>query len=331
MINNNSRSLFNIVTFDVSTQSLSFEYFDVNNYQKRENAAYNYGLDANDINIDSNVYATTFTGDSLYTKPYYPNFETINERMSAGIVGSDNRTIVSNPQNLPYCLTGYINAVYYVEDSGISFPLQQSGTGFIQGPNNVVTAAHVIYKDITSEEYGYEDNIENPRFPDEIIFTLYKNTSMVQELDVSKVNISMSYWADLDENNDWAVFELTENIGSSIGWYGKVSNWYENNAPVKTYGYPVDNEPRMISCLGSLIGTTEYIYRTNLDLTSGQSGSPVLMTHSDNKDYVCGIASSYNHILGVTTYTNAIRYDNFLFHFLNSYITSSGNVIFPEC
>ena len=78
-----------------------------------------------------------------------------------------------------------------------------------------------------------------------------------------------------------------------------------------------------------IIGKTNYIYKTTVDFTEGQSGSPLFMTGSDGNTYVCGIMSHDFGIGNLEFHISATKFNTFVFHYLNSYVAS--NIQWPTC
>ena len=69
------------------------------------------------------------------------------------------------------------------------------GTGFLEGPDLLVTAGHCLYGDVTNSG-DYEDHINNPRFADEIYYYPARNGNVdpyggvkIRTLHILKKNI----------------------------------------------------------------------------------------------------------------------------------------------
>ena len=67
------------------------------------------------------------------------------------------------------------------------------GTGFMEGPDLLVTAGHCVYGYVTNEG-DYQDNVNNPRFPNRIRVYAAANG-------YSDINSAYVYFASVDEIN----------------------------------------------------------------------------------------------------------------------------------
>lgn len=331
------RSSINMVNFDMNTRSQSFENFDPDSYAKRSDMnSLSHVEDSIGVNDDETfVHSTTVNGKKCsYTEGYLPN---VNNNLQISILTdttdpNDNREIVSNPKVSPYLATGRTVSKYYNVKNNINgyyYTILSFGTGFLEGPNIMATAAHCTYGDVTVGDYDDEKN--NPRFPD--IMEFYPGISGKDEAQTSykfyckakTINITTSYFINRDADNDWAAVELDRNIGYSTGWNGKISNWYSTSAKVYTYGYPGDKNDTMWYAEGKIKSKDNaHRYTTNVYGVSGQSGSAYFMTNSKNETYVWGILThnysydNWNTISG----TSGVYINNFIFHYLNSFVAN---------
>ncbi len=164
------------------------------------------------------------------------------------IIGSVNRTQVLQTRDWPY--RGIVKM--YMTFNNVLNQIDGKyhdrifiGTGFIEGPNLMVTTEHCGYNDVTNDE-NYEDGISNPRFPDKI--EVYagingyseRSTSYIYYAEVSVINIQKEYFKTTSTNYDWCAMQLDRDLGVQTGYYGKISNLYESKASVYSYGYPGD-------------------------------------------------------------------------------------------
>lgn len=251
--------------------------------------------------------------------------------MPAGIIGEDNRTAVDDTTISPYCKTGLLISKYNVLNvqTGAIDTLYYRATGFLEGPDLLVTAGHSVYGDVTSGNVKYEDNIFNPRFPDEVLFYPARNGNEKPYggIKIERVYLEKNYYQKTEK--DWACCKLSTKIGNQIGWNGKISNFYVENYSFKTMGYPNIDNYKMYESTAKMTyfesNENGYYYRTDLDADHGQSGSPYIINRNGHQ-YVCGI-HTYSAIYpdsGKTAYTGGIRIDGFMFAFMNSFVDSES-------
>lgn len=298
----------NIVNYNTNTKAESYEYFDSNFYSNRYEVVNN--LLTNTGELDNNLMVDNLNNDMISPMT---------------IIGSDDRTQILNGELWPYRATAKIEVTYSdVENPTYGYTRNREfvGTGFMVGPNILVTAGHVVYGDVTDKD-SWDNGVNDPVFAD--IVEIYCGADSALDLNDSYkyyakakvVNISKSYYNNSNNfNYDWAVIELDRNIGEQTGWYDIISNWFIDNSNIFSYGYPGD-KPRgtMWEAHGKMTSKTTYQYDFNIDAYPGQSGSPVFMTNDFGDTYVCGIlAWESNNINGGT------RINSFIYHYINSYI-----------
>lgn len=250
------------------------------------------------------------------------------------ILDPDERIQVTNPSLWPYRGTCKLYMDYdnvYNNVTKTYMTRTFIGTGFMEGPNLMVTAGHCTYGDVTTSykdsngviHTEYEDYLNNPRFPNRI--RVYAgadgysdiNPNFVYYATVDEISIQKQYYENPSFDYDWSACKLNWNLGNITGYYGKISNWYEKNASVYSYGYPGDKPCTMWETHGQLINQTSYRYEYDFDTVGGQSGSPVFMTTDDGVTYVCGI-----HTSGSSTINGGTKINSFIFHYLNSFVTN---------
>ena len=324
---------WNIATYSINTGMIDYEYFNENYYAQRNKSlksSRTFELE-NDLEPYSTIHYSE-DGNVAYTIGYTPEQSLPKTRGTIGIMGNDERIKVTNPKAYPYYTTGKVEAVWTGlknNKDGLYYNIIGSGTGSMQGPNLLVTAGHCVYGDVTVDDF--DDNKDNPTFPDYLLYypglngTADKNNGIV--VDASEISIDRDYYEKQSTEHDWAAIKLSTDIGYTTGWNGKMSNWYEKDHAISSFGYPGDKNEDMWLTAGSLTGKTNYIYKTNLDIVGGQSGSP-LFADVDSGTYMIGIVthSHYYWFFGDhTDYNGATRINGFIFSFLNSFVTSSRN------
>lgn len=318
----------NMVNYDLSTKSISYENFNMNSYENRNAGASAVNTTFGSSNIDLDA---TNSNECEMSGSYIP--EDMEFAIStSSVFGSDERTPVSQTKNWPYRGIVKIRMTFnhvLKQSDGNYYDRTYSGTGFMLGPNLLVTAGHCAYDDVTtttsSGNTDYEDYIDNPRFPD--VVRVYAgvdgsdvaDSTYIYYAEVSVINIQKEYFQTTHTNYDWCAMQLDRDLGVQTGYYGKISNWYEAGASVYSYGYPGDKPNNtMWETHGNLTGNTSYQYCYNFDTYNGQSGSPVFMTADDGSVYVCGIHTSGSPSAG-TNY--ATRINSFIYHYLNSFVS----------
>ena len=327
------QSGWNVATYNCLTGVTSFERFNENSYPHRGNNSIG-------TNRNGNIQRVfTEAGEVLFTPGYSPesgNDESHEENLRATpFVGDDDRVRITNPKADPYYRSGQIVAKWHNlvsnVDGGI-YTVLGYGSGSMVGPDLLVTAAHVIFGDVTTGDF--DDGITNFVFPDEVHYYPGLNGEADRPLcyDVTSafISIQREYYEGRSLDYDWAAIKLNTEIGYITGWNGKASNWYEDGYDVSSYGYPGDKNGEMWLTTGVLTGSTNYIYQTNLDFVPGHSGSALFADFTDGT-YMVGIATHYHWYWFFgdhTDYGGATRINSFIFAFLNSFVTSHN---WPTC
>lgn len=294
----------NIINYSLAKKRLGYEIFDENHYtQKAETISIDTTLKEDGHLLDSNQYE---------------------------LAAANTRTQITNAKSSKYLPTAKMIMTFknvYNKKKKSYVTLRYSGTGFLEGKNIAVTAGHCCYCDVT-DSGDYQDNISNPGFPDSIEFyfgcdnatDINQESSYKYYAEAKVINIEYSYYDHPTTQHDWGAILLDRNIGYSTGWYGKIGNWASecNNQPVYSWGYPADKPYGTLwKTSGTLVDSLKYKYNYNLETYNGQSGSPIFMEDSSGNSYVCGI-----HTRGETNFNSGTKITNFIFHYLNSFVTT---------
>ncbi len=316
----------NITTYDVASKNINTEFFNPFSYEYRP-------LNVSDGDLalassydepDNNIY---FDGTSYYTKPYIPKTMATHESFSTrAIIGNDERDRITNTSDSPYCMTGKIVVIYENVYNNVEKKYEDPGfvgTGFLVGESVIASAGHVFYGDVTKSN-SYEDNIDNPRFPDRAYIVFGANgerdmndTSNVWRVNIKKISIQEEYYKNKDSKYDWAVCTLDRPVGHLLGYNGMKTNWKVQNGSIDTIGYPGDKaEGTMWHSSGNIISYDDYNYHTNIDSCGGQSGSAYF---SDNYSYVVGIHTFGNK---KEQYNGGTILNTLIFNFIQSYSRS---------
>lgn len=311
----------NMINYNLSTKTISYENFNMDSYKNRNN---NVNI-VDTISTYSNVNLDNLNYSNIEKSESYVPEDVQFAISPISIIGSDNRTQVLQTNDWPYrgIVKMYMTFNNVLNHNDGKYRNRTFvGTGFMEGPNLMVSAGHCGYSDVTNDG-NYEDGISNPRFPDKIEVYAGINgnsqhsSSYIYYAEVSVINIQKEYFETASTNYDWCAMQLDRDLGEKTGYYGKISNWYKSEAQVYSYGYPGDKATdTMWETHGKLTGKNDYKYSYDFDTYGGQSGSPVFMKSDEGAIYVCGI-----HTSGSSSFNYATRINTFIFHYLNSFVT----------
>lgn len=163
---------------------------------------------------------------------------------------------VLNTLQDPYTKVCYLKAYY---SNGTNF-----GTGFVIGPNVVVTAGHIIY----DQDMGWCNSVE---------IIPAQNGSGSQPYGVFNATLMHTNWEWINDANhdyDWAYLDTDRPIGNTVGWFGLSTGANVNDA-VNVTGYPYNKNGEMWNGPGNITSVTSTRISYNCDMLSGCSGSPV--------------------------------------------------------
>lgn len=242
------------------------------------------------------------------------------------IIGTDDRLPITNPKAWPYRPTVSIHAYYenlFNNELMQYVTLESCGTGFLVGSSTLITAGHIVYGDKTKTYYvnniehsELEDNLDNPRFPNEIrIYAALNGNSDITNpyslfANVIKINIAKDYFYDSDDSDyDWAILELDRNLGDKTGTYSFASNVGCIMESSTIYGYPEDKDFIMHESPGTILYNTNYQYVHNMDTKPGNSGSPIFINYNQEDNVVCGIHTHRNALTNGGTIINTLIFN----------------------
>lgn len=309
---------YNMVGYDCRTGSTNFEYFNKDSYKKKDSIA-----------EDGPNNTKTLKNSCVEDDEEIVN---AGENLTHGINFFDSVSCSINPnEENKFKHVNNSKEGAYFQVGGIAAFFGEKvfeGTAFLEGPNLLVTAGHVVYRDPN------DPNGNNPRFADLIYFFPGLDGDADEKYEyiekVGRVNIEKDYYLNPknDFQHDWAALELeTNEAGYRSGWNGKISNWFAKSAPVSSCDYPNSKNGQMWETHGELTDLNARVYKTNLYCEEGQSGSPINMVNSDGYSYVCGILTHIETKNGVLVSSNGLMFDDFIFAYLNSFVTKH-NVLY---
>lgn len=301
--NGTLKNFSNVVQCDEQIEYKRNEQIDKINIDEMYQSLSENESSADLLSKNSNIHINKISRNGLTyltTKGYMPKNSVYNDITKANYVVDpyDTRTKVEFPSMIPYSATGKIVAIYnnvYSNTLNETGSVKVIGTGFLVGPDIVMTAGHCIYADITTDDY--DDGVANPRYADLIEFypglngEEEENESFVYYSFAEAKTVLPAYENDPDlQQFDLGIIRLNREIGFQTGWYGLVSN-YKSNSEIYTYGYPAEKNSTMWESHGSLLGLLdENRYATNVYATQGQSGSAYILLDS-SEPLVCGVLS----------------------------------------
>ncbi len=207
-----------------------------------------------------------------------------------------------------------------------------TGTGFIVGKKDVLTAAHVIYD---SSKGGLADEILiYPSYDPEDVFSEFYSPVLYNYYDSFDPD-GDGYILSGDKNSvlqsgteiDIAHLRVTENLESKYGSFGIDTNFL--GGEILAAGYPGKFGYKPTADIGNVTKdlVDDYFSFTSLELNSGNSGGPIF--YDDGRGpYAIGIVSTESAILSLsgqkTWLDKNLEQSSFLHQ--SPYITISSNV-----
>lgn len=228
---------------------------------------YTVNLETGDQTTD--VINISSSSDVLSAPAYIPE----DQVAPNDIIDTDNRYRVPDllMSNIPYSCIGVVIAE---NPDGTA----SRGTGFLIGPNDVVTCGHVLV-DNTGE------------VAKQVYFYLGVNGDLDSHMRYTAQDISVpkAYVENMNAGNDWGTFQLTNNVGNYTGYLGWTTD-YSAGMHVQVTGYPSDKPNYEMwmagASIASISGNLVYHY---VDTEGGESGSPIYNTLNFDGPMVVGI------------------------------------------
>lgn len=262
-----------------------------------------------DYNYSDNVVS--------YSNPILDEINSSNIMPSA-LIGNDNRMRVDATES-PYMMIGDIYMQWDFNDDGIIDDTTYSGTGFMMGPDVMVTAAHVVYWK-TYECFPYRTYFVTERNGE----FEYREIAKSMSISVSTSFIEKEA-TDYDGRlaHDWAIVILDTNVGDRTGWFTcGITSGSLNLSSVIISGYPDDDGKKYSQwCdFGVVTNTAASYFIYTADATGGQSGAPVY----DVNNVVWGI-----HHGGYSSGNQAYRFSESVYGFIQDEL-AAGRERYPN-
>lgn len=198
---------------------------------------------------------------------------------TASVIGSDDRIRVSPTTSFPWISICKIYAQF--SSSNI-----YTGSGAMIDEQHVLTAAHVIYSE---KDGGWATGV--------LVIPGMDNGA---ETSIGSAGASDLYtclgWALYETpENDFAVIKLDKQLGKETGYMDLYSTEEDDPAytgTINTAGYPgeLDQGLNMYRTAGTGYETDDYFHYYFLDVTGGQSGSPVWVYDGQDR-YIISVIS----------------------------------------
>lgn len=309
-----------ISTYEYDDEVLPDDVYYIISYSSNiNNELYVDESEANIVRYDIGVGNEEFLNFSNLSATSIGNTSIINETINlnedsiispTAIIPPDLRNPIEDATIEPYRSICYLKLFYNGEDYG--------GTGFLIGPNLMLTAGHNVFNDLSN------DGIRNPHFSERI--EVYPGASANENEDdvispygpivVETVYVQKNYRElSIAHSNDrfdydWAICVLEDNIGYELGWFDiSITSNTIINSQINVTGYPGDKNGNMYEAVGTVVEVNEYCFSYDADTLGGNSGSPVFV-ENDSTYTVKGI-----HTSGSSTANGATRINSFIYTF----------------
>jgi len=199
------------------------------------------------------------------------------------IFGADDRVKQNNTLALPNLYIAQV--VSYFPDGSV---LQSSGV--LIGVNDVLASGHALHR---VELGGYATSVE-------VMLGRNGDHKPLGIIDGVAIDVASGWVKKQQYNADYGLITLPQPVGNTTSWMGAASIKHpEDYLQVATYslGYPGDKGGTFqFQTSGSSTSYTNgiYYFSDDLDALGGQSGSPLILSHSDYGELVIGLVSHEN-------------------------------------
>lgn len=292
---------FDLVRFNISSQSTDF------------------------ININETVPLLTQNNkEKNYLPGYDPTYTDEenaiddNEQLPispSGVVDDENEMrLVTNHSQSPYRYMVFLVAEYSVYDrvEHVNKTVFSRSSGFFVGSNVLMASGHALLIDVTNAEVkpNYEDNINNPVFPDKVFIypqRHFENGTEILpygEFEVEEIYLQKEYYQNRPNFSsytneeafyyDWSVLTIDEEIGLETGFFGMSTSSGTTSLQAVGYSDENSNDMELYYSYGDRTSQSEYLYGHNATTTEGFSGGPLIGMNYPNE--VIGIQVGFTRI-----------------------------------
>ncbi|MBD7913268.1 MULTISPECIES: serine protease [Clostridium] len=266
-------------------------------------------IDVKDLNTQSertilkSQYTTNIDGLNPVTegssKEYIPSGLPVAKSPQSVVIGSDDRTEITNTTVFPYSAICYIRMVFPNNKAYI-------GTAWMYAKNVAITAGHCVY---SAEDGGWAKSI---------LVCPGANGSNLPFGSTYATNISAPKgWTEKNSTDyDWGLLQLKDNIGNNTGYFG--ASWTSSSlkgSNVDVTGYPGEKSRTLWKMSGTITSDTSNKVYYQIDTTGGQSGCPVYQGDGENTRAVA-IHTSGSSAGG---WNSATRITKPIFDYINSF------------
>ncbi|MCB1486216.1 MAG: trypsin-like peptidase domain-containing protein [Bauldia sp.] len=189
------------------------------------------------------------------------------------------------------------------------------GTGFLVGPNDLLTAAHNVH--------------DGDKFISNSIVVYFDGKAYSAK--VTWMTVPGSYTHSSDWADDMALLTLSEPIGNTLGWMGMRSADHPNYLNLAGYSlskWPYDGDTLQADYVYATYQTgSGVITYTSYDIHGGASGGPAYTYYGGNERYAVGIhvAGSPSKPIGNTA--NLLTADDI--ELIKKWINNNGDGVNP--
>ena len=221
------------------------------------------------------------------------------EVLAESVIGADGRARITNTTAYPHRAIGQLDIVM----NGQAYYC----TGWLIDRNTVVTAGHCAYN-----PGGANDPIDSATF---IPGRDHNGVSSYGPFGFCPVNglyAPHGWRVEGKRSHDWAVMQLSCNVGDTVGWFGMYSLPGVNRfagTQARVQGYPAD---KVLGSQWQMSGTIHHstdrrVFYT-IDTAGGQSGGPVYKRNRPGCGSACALAiHTYGLYAGEPSYNSGTR------------------------
>lgn len=187
------------------------------------------------------------------------------------VIGSDNRTKITNTTSSPYYGIAYLSITM---ENGDTF----RGTGFMISPNTMLTAGHCL-KSPTSKAKSVT------------IYPGRNGSSKPITAKMTKYYVDTKYTGS-QVDWDYGIIVLDSNVGNTTGWFGLhgTSGSSLGTSSITVTGYPGDlSGYYMWTCGGTVSNITTNRFKHTADTAGGESGAPTYFYNNTYGHQAVGI------------------------------------------